>query len=53
VREEFKWKTFEDPPYVPELAPRDYLLFLNLKKIFGRPESEDRSTEKRRCAGAA
>lgn len=53
MREEFKWETFEDPPYIPDLAPGDYLLFLHFKKSLAGQSLKREPTDKRRCAGVA
>jgi hypothetical protein len=53
VSEELKWETFEVPPYIPDLAPRDYLLFLNFKKMFSGQSLRREPTDKRRCEGVA
>jgi transposase len=33
--EHFNWELFDHPPYIPDLAPRDYRLFTYLKNWLG------------------
>ncbi|GFW49368.1 histone-lysine N-methyltransferase SETMAR [Trichonephila clavipes] len=38
----FRWEQLDHPPYSPDLAPRDYHLFMHLKKhLAGRCHSDD------------
>jgi hypothetical protein len=31
----FGWEQFNHPPYIPDLAPRDFRVFLHLKNFLG------------------
>ena len=37
----FKWETFDHPPYSPDLAPSDYHLFLHLKNWLASQRFDD------------
>jgi histone-lysine N-methyltransferase SETMAR len=37
----FKWEQMDHPPYSPDLVPRDFHLFLHLKKFLGGKRFDD------------
>jgi len=51
--EYFKWQSFENPPYSPDLGSSDYHFFSAHQRIFVRPESEEGPGDKRRRPGLA
>jgi hypothetical protein len=46
--EYFKWQSFENPPYSPDLGSSDYHFFSANQEIFVQPESEEGPGDKRR-----
>ena len=41
LQEKFKWDILDHPPYIPEHAPSDFLLFLHLKKHLAGKKFDD------------
>ena len=39
--ENFKWDTLAHPPYIPDLAPNDFHLFLHLKKYLAEKKFDE------------
>jgi len=39
--QQFRWEVFDHPPYSPNLTPRDYHLFMHLKKWLASQSFED------------
>jgi histone-lysine N-methyltransferase SETMAR len=42
----FGWEQFDHPPYSPELAPSDFLMFLHLKTFLGGRRFHDNNKVK-------